>query len=87
MDVNSTFRDRPIVIDADAGEWAGLSLHTEKNVSFAVCNDSSYIYILLTTSDHSLQRQFSGLGINLWFDASGGSEKTFGIHYPLRIAG
>ena len=87
IEVTSTFRDRVIVIDADAGEWAGLSLHTEKNVSFAVCNDSAYIYILLTTSDRSLQRQFSGMGVNLWFDAAGGSEKTFGIHYPVRTPG
>jgi hypothetical protein len=85
--VTSTYRDREIIIDADAREWAGLSLHTEKNVSFAVCNDSSYLYILLTASDRSLQRQFSGMGINLWFDASGGSEKTFGIHYPFRMPG
>lgn len=87
MEVTSTFRERAIVIDADAGEWAGLPLHTEKNVSFAVCNDSSYLYILLTTADRSLQRQFSGMGMNLWFDASGGSEKTFGIHYPVRSPG
>jgi len=87
MEIASTFRDRTIVIDADAGEWAGLSLHTEKNVSFAVCNDSAYLYILLTTADRSLQRQFSGMGVNLWFDGSGGSEKTFGIHYPVRSPG
>lgn len=83
----STYRDREIIIDADASEWAGLFLHTEKNVSFAVCNDSSYLYILLTASDRSLQRQFSGMGTNLWFDASGGSEKAFGIHYPVRMPG
>ena len=87
MEVTSTFRDREIVVDADAKEWAGLSLYTEKKISFAVCNDSSYIYLLLTTSDRSLQRQFSGMGVNLWFDASGGSEKTFGIHYPVRMPG
>jgi hypothetical protein len=87
MDVTSTFRDRAIAIDADARDWAGLSLHTEKNVSFAVCNDSTYIYILLTTSERSLQRQFSGMGVNLWFDANGGSDKTFGIHYPVRTPG
>jgi hypothetical protein len=87
MEIASTFRDRIIAIDADARDWAGLSLHTEKNVSFAVCNDSTYIYILLTTSERSLQRQFSGMGVNLWFDANGGSDKTFGIHYPVRTPG
>ena len=75
------------MIDADAREWTGLPVHTKKNLSFAVCNDSSYLYILLTTTDHSLERQLSGPGMNLWFDASGGSEKTFGIHYPFRMPG
>jgi hypothetical protein len=45
------------------------------------------MYILLTTADPSLQRQFSGLGVNLWFDSSGGSEQTFGIHYPFHMGG
>jgi hypothetical protein len=87
IDVTSTYRDRNIVIDADGKEWAGLSLYTDKKVSFAVCNDSTYLYMLLTTSDPSLQRQFSRMGLNLWFDATGGSDKTFGIHYPTRRPG
>jgi hypothetical protein len=83
VEVTSTFRDRTIVIDGDGKEWAGMTMRTEKNISFAVCNDSTYLYLLLSTTDHGLQRQIFARGLNIWFDATGGSDKTFGIHFPL----
>jgi hypothetical protein len=87
IDVSSTFRSRDITIDADAMDWHGLPLYTEKKLSFAVSNDSTYLYLLITTSDRTLQRQLSVSGVNLWFDAKGGSEKSYGIHYPMPSPG
>jgi len=87
IDITSTLRNRAITIDGDAKDWSGLSLYTEKKVSVSVCNDSTELYILLTTSDRSLQRQFSATGVNIWFDTTGGSDKTYGIHYPVRMPG
>jgi hypothetical protein len=87
IDVSSAFRTRDIVIDADAKDWSGFSLYTEKNVSFAVCNDSTYLYLLMSTSDRTLQRQLAMTGVNIWFDAKGGKSQSFGIHYPVRTPG
>lgn len=87
IDVTSTFRNRDIVIDANAEEWAGLPLRKEKNVSFTVCNDSSYLYLLLTASDRGLERQIAMTGLDLWFDPSGGSDKVFGIRFPVHMPG
>jgi hypothetical protein len=87
IDVSSSFRTRDIVIDADANDWSGLSLYTEKNISFAVCNDSTYLYILLSTSDRALQQQLAMTGVNIWFDAKGGKDQVFGLHYPVRTPG
>ncbi len=87
IEVTSTYRDRTIVIDGDGSEWAGMPLRTQKNISFAVCNDSTYLYILLSTSDRGVQRQIMAAGLNLWFDATGGSDKTFGIHFPVGMQG
>jgi len=87
IDVSSTFRNREIVVDADAKDWSGLPLYTKDKISFAVCNDANHLFILMTTSDRTLQRQLAATGVNVWFNSNGGSEKVLGIHYPLRGPG
>jgi hypothetical protein len=85
--VTSAYRNRALTVDGDADDWSGLPLYTEKNVSVSVCNDATDLYILLTTSDRSLQRQLAATGVNVWFDTSGGKEKVTGIHYPVHMPG
>jgi hypothetical protein len=87
MDITSTFRNRAITVDGDANDWSGLPLYTGKNISVAVCNDSTDMYILLTTSDRSLQRQLAATGVNIWFDTTSGSDRISGIHYPVHSPG
>ncbi len=83
-DVRSTWRGRAVVIDGINEEWDGL-LHPigEKGSSIGVVNDSSYLYLVVVTSNHDIQRQVFRRGVIVWFDRSGGKDKKFGIQYPL----
>jgi hypothetical protein len=59
----------------------------EKSMTGTVCNDSEYLYIGVRTTSPGMQRLLEREGVTWWFDAQGGSKKTFGIHYPIRLQG
>ncbi len=87
-DVQSTWRSRAIVIDGKNTEWDGLLKPLgEKGSTVGFVNDSTFVYLVLVTSNHDLQRQVFRRGIIVWFDRGGGKDKKFGIQYPLAGGG
>ena len=83
-EVPSRWLDREIVIDGDPQEWKGAvyALDGEATV-LGLINDSMSLYLCLVSSDPNVSRQVLGRGFTLWFDPSGGKERTFGIRFPL----
>jgi len=83
-ELNSSWKDRDIVIDGKSGDWLdALYYFEDDDVSVGFFNDSQYLYICLLAEDYSIQRQVVMQGFTLWLDAIGGKEKTFGIKFPL----
>lgn len=69
----------------DLHEWKNVSAYVDKNnlVAVSLCHDDEFVYVCLTTDDPQSQRQIMGGGLTVWFDPSGGDDKTFGINFPL----
>jgi hypothetical protein len=84
----STYREKPFTIDGDAADWVGLPLYVDKSgVSVAVSHDTEYLYVLVSATDRALQSRIRRGGFTVWFDPTGGSDKTLGIRYPLGMPG
>jgi hypothetical protein len=72
-------------IDGDLGEWKGASLVVFKDaqVSIAVGNDSSYLYIGGRIANTEIQRAIGQSGVVLWLDPGNGKEKDLELRFPV----
>jgi len=76
--------DGHIVVDGDQGDWTGaLQPFGDAPFSMQAVNDGQYLYLRLSASAPELRRQITRFGLTVWFDAKGGSKKTFGVRYPV----
>jgi hypothetical protein len=83
-EVTSLWLDRAIVIDGSDAEWENSKLYIEEaNLSLGLFNDADNLYLCLVTAERRTQRRIMGQGFTVWFDAKGGKDKSFGIHFPL----
>jgi hypothetical protein len=83
-DFESTWRDRPIVVDGDNEDWDGITSYVEEaKISVGLLNDDHFLYVNLVLWEPTQHRQAIGQGLTLWFDPEGGGEKTLGVRYPL----
>lgn len=84
-EIQSVWRDRTIIIDGNGDEWNNaLACYVdESRVLLGVANDFCNLYIRLSTSDANLQRQLLHGDIAVWFDATGGEKKVFGLRFPM----
>ena len=86
VELTSKWTEKKIVVDGNNADWMGIPSYTEKgrsSLSFAVCNDDEFVYVSLASQDRQIQMQILRLGFTVWFDREGGSDKTFGINFPL----
>jgi hypothetical protein len=85
IEFKSQWRSQPISIDGDNNDWQDKTwiIKDLPNVVVGFMNDDKDLYLSLTISDRSLQRQIAFRGLTVWFDRTGGEEKKFGICYPL----
>jgi hypothetical protein len=80
--------DSPITIDGSDKDWQGkLTSLKKEGILLGVQNDADYLYITLITSGQTKTRQLLGDGLILWLDGEGGSDKNFGIKFPLGMGG
>lgn len=85
---SSRWLDRVIAIDGSDADWQGATVYVEKaNVSVGMFNDSESMTLCLVTTDRRIGGRIMRGGMRLWFDPSGGQNKTFGIHFPVGIPG
>lgn len=88
VELKSLWRQQDILIDGIEDDWANkLTVFEKEKFSIGIQNDEMYLYLILVSSDRSLQRRISGLGMTVWFDPSGGTDKKIGIRYPIGFQG
>lgn len=87
--IDSHWKDREIVIDGDDGEWAGplVPFDDHQRLTTAAVNDGRFLYLVLSTRDATLRAQIMGQGLIVWFDPGGAEKKSFGIKFPVGMAG
>jgi hypothetical protein len=84
MKVASMWSDQKVTIDGKNTEWNDKSYLIENGkLLMGVQNDSTFLYLMLSTNDRILSRKLMSEGLTVWFDPKGGKEKNFGIRYPL----
>ncbi len=57
------------------------------NVSVGILNDADSVYICMIAEDRFMRTQVMAQGFTIWFDPTGGKEKTFGIKFPIGMQG
>lgn len=88
LELKSEWRDREIIVDGNNTDWLGAMYYFEgENISVGVLNDASSIYICMIAEDRLMRTQVMAQGFTLWFDPTGGKEKTFGIKFPIGMQG
>ena len=86
--LTSTYHEKPYTIDGDPKDWVGLPLYVDRSgMNVAVSHDADYLYVMVSTTDRTIQSQIRRRGFTVWFDPTGGSARTFGIRYPLGMPG
>lgn len=81
--LDSQWPVKPIVIDGADGDWGERRYVLEKvPITFAVANDSSYLYLFVMTNDRGLQLRVARSGVELWLDPKGGVKSYFGVRLP-----
>jgi hypothetical protein len=84
MKMQSNWRENEIEIDGSQTDWKGaLTFLEKKNLSFGFMNDDHYLYACLVTGDPMLQSKILRMGFTIWFDATGGKDKKYGIRFPI----
>jgi hypothetical protein len=80
-ELTSHWKYDDIRIDGEPQEWQNVSLYqlNEPSAGLALCNDSQFLYLRLTTHDSGLQQQLNTGGLQIWIDPAGGQDKAFGI--------
>jgi hypothetical protein len=73
-----------VVIDGRNREWTGILHSVDRDrAEVGVMNNGEYLTVALITGDDEMKRVILRQGVTVWFDPSGGTETTFGVHYPL----
>ncbi|MEX0600455.1 MAG: hypothetical protein WD021_04095 [Rhodothermales bacterium] len=86
--LESSTPDEPVTVDASLAEWPGkLQRIDGENLSVGVQNDGDYLYVSMSTRDLRKIGQIMQQGMVLWIDPAGGKAETFGLRYPVGIAG
>ena len=88
IELTSTPSSGTITIDGNNTDWGNTLVYLEKEqVSVGVHDDGQMLSGCLITTDRFVQMQILSGGFSVWFDPHGGSEKRFGIRFPVRQSG
>lgn len=85
-EIMSSRRDREITIDGMDQDWQGIPFYyNEKNhLRITMVNDDRFLYITMAATIRKMRHQIESGGFTLWFDPTGGKEKTFGLRFPQK---
>jgi len=86
---NNAWQSQPLTIDGDDADWVKpLPFHSDKEkLDYAITNDSTNLYITLSTRDEQTQQKILQGGLTVWINTS--AEKTdqgaAGISFPTGL--
>lgn len=85
VELQSQWREDPITIDGIGTDWAQNTpyLNEKPRILVSVMNDKENLYIRLMTRDRQAQMMFIRAGFITWIDDGGGTEKKFGVQFPI----
>jgi len=85
IELQSQWREAPITIDGIGTDWTqNTPYRNEKpRVLVSVMNDKENLFIRLMTRDRQTQMMFIRAGFITWIDEGGGTEKKFGVQFPI----
>lgn len=84
LDLSSRWRNREIVIDGNGADWQGATTYVRSaGAAVGIANDADNLFVCLQTSDRATQFQIVRSGLTVWFDRTGGTNKVFGIRFPV----
>ena len=88
VELTSAWRNHEIIIDGSEKEWQDNMVYlSESKIALGIRNDEDFLYLCMVVGDRNTDRKIMGRGFTVWFDADGGKERTFGVHYPLGMQG
>jgi len=84
-EVQSTWVRAPLTIDGKLDDWkdAPSVVFDDEHFGLSVENDSAYLYVSGRTSDAAVAQAIGRIGITLWVDPEGGSNKDLEIRFPV----
>lgn len=86
--LKSQWRDTEVAIDAQATEWEGaITEFEDEQIGVGVRNDLENLYVALIVANERTEMEVLTRGCTVWFDPKGKEAKTFGIRFPLGLAG
>lgn len=84
MEIASKYSGEAIIIDGNDKDWEGKTTYLkDEKMLVGFQNDGKNLYVLVSASDKDKQMQLMRRGLTVWFDENGGTDKKFGIKYPL----
>lgn len=85
-ELDSAWRTREITIDGRHDDWQGALTYLEDpGIVVGLLNDDEFLYVTLSTSTRAMGMQMLRAGTTVWFDDNGGTDKTFGIRFPVGV--
>lgn len=86
MQIASKYSSQSAIIDGNDNDWEGKTVYLkDEKMLVGFQNDGDNLYVLVSASDKARQMQIMGLGLIIWFDEKGGTDKKFGIKYPVGL--
>lgn len=88
IELTSKWRSHNVEINGSSEEWVNNTVYLKDyNSLVGIMNDSDYLYIFFSSNDKNIQREMLVRGLIVWFDSTGGSDKIFGIKFPVGMEG
>ena len=81
------YQPSPITLDGNANDWKNVPFTFDPATTFryAITNDSTNLYICLTSTSPGLQNKIFHMGMRVYFDTSGEKKEACGVQFPMPI--
>ncbi|HEX3074557.1 MAG TPA: hypothetical protein VHP30_13180 [Ignavibacteriales bacterium] len=86
MEMASKYSGGVVIIDGNDKDWEGKTTYLkDEKMLVGFQNDGENLYVMVSASDRDKQMQIMRLGLTFWFDEKGGTDKKFGVKYPVAM--
>ena len=83
LQIASAWAAAPAKVDGTAGDWSALLKPLgDPPLVIGVQNDAKFLYLCVKTSDLKTKKQLGMVGLTVWANGEGKSQKGFGVRFP-----